>query len=163
MWFRVGVFPPDLGFKCMSDLLIVGKCLCNICTNFYTPQQVATLQIMPSIFFLRWRQVNVAVVATVLTCYFIACTLIFRIIEFFHNWTLWWCFTWLYYIDAQSYIDDDYGSSMTHEINSHPSRKMNIIWGLYCIWRKVKYYLRLVLYLKEGNILFEVCIVSEGR
>jgi hypothetical protein len=26
----------------------------------------------------------------------------------------------LYYIDAQSYIDDDYGSSMTHEINSHP-------------------------------------------
>jgi hypothetical protein len=26
----------------------------------------------------------------------------------------------LYYIDALSYIDDDYGSSMTHEINSHP-------------------------------------------
>jgi hypothetical protein len=24
----------------------------------------------------------------------------------------------LYYIDAQSYIEDDYGSSMTHEINS---------------------------------------------
>jgi hypothetical protein len=24
------------------------------------------------------------------------------------------------YIDVLSYIDDDYGSSMTHEINSHP-------------------------------------------
>jgi hypothetical protein len=27
MWFRVGIFPPGLGFKCRSDLLIVGKCL----------------------------------------------------------------------------------------------------------------------------------------
>jgi hypothetical protein len=80
---------------------------------------------------------------------FIAYTLIFRIIEFFHNWTLWWCFTWLYYIDAQSYIDDDYGSSMTHEINSHP-------------WRKMKYCLSFVLYQKEDEVLFEVCIVSEG-
>jgi hypothetical protein len=26
----------------------------------------------------------------------------------------------LHYTDAQSYIDDDYDSSMTHEINSHP-------------------------------------------
>jgi hypothetical protein len=51
MWFRVGVFPPGLGFKCMSDLLIVGKCLWNFCTKFYAPQQVATLRIMPSIFF----------------------------------------------------------------------------------------------------------------
>jgi hypothetical protein len=39
------------------------------------------------------------------------------------------------YIDVLSYIDDDYGSSMTHEINSHPRRQM-------------KYYLRFVLYLK---------------
>jgi hypothetical protein len=28
----------------------------------------------------------------------------------------------LYYTDSQSYIDDDYDSSMTHEINSHPWR-----------------------------------------
>jgi hypothetical protein len=26
----------------------------------------------------------------------------------------------LYYTDTQSYIDDDYGSSMTHVINSSP-------------------------------------------
>jgi hypothetical protein len=26
----------------------------------------------------------------------------------------------LHYTDAQSYIDDDYDLSMTHEINSHP-------------------------------------------
>jgi hypothetical protein len=81
---------------------------------------------------------------------FIAYTLIFRIIEFFHNWTIWWCFTWLHYIDAPSYIEEDYGSGMTHEINSHP-------------WRKMKYYLRFVLYLKEGEVLFEVCIVSKER
>jgi hypothetical protein len=56
----------------------------------------------------------------------------------------------LYYINAQSYIEDDYGSSITHEINSR-------------ILRKMKYYLRFVLYLKEGKVLFEVCIVSEGR
>jgi hypothetical protein len=43
----------------------------------------------------------------------------------------------LYYIYALSYIDDDYGSSMTHEINSHP--------------------------LKADEALFEVCIVTEGR
>jgi hypothetical protein len=150
MWFRVGVIPPGLGFKCRSDLLIVGKCLWNIYTKLYAPQQVSTLRIMPSTFFLRWRQVNVAVVATVLTCCFIAYTLIFRIIEFFHNWTLWWCFTCLYYVDAQSYIDDDDDSSMTHEINSHP-------------WRKLKYYFRFVLYLKVNEVLFEICIVSEGK
>jgi hypothetical protein len=80
----------------------------------------------------------------------IAYTLIFRIIGFFHNWTIWWYFTWLYYIDALSYIDDDYGSSMTDEINSHP-------------WRQMKHYLRFVLYLKADEVLFEVCIVSEGR
>jgi hypothetical protein len=44
-----------------------------------------------------------------------------------------------------------------------PEGRWSIIWGLYFIWRKVKYYLRFVLYLKEGIILFEVCIVSEGR
>ena len=60
------------------------------------------------------------------------------------------CFTWLYYIDALSYIDDDYGSSMTHEINSHP-------------WRQMKSYLRFALYLKAYEVLFEDCIVSEGR
>jgi hypothetical protein len=27
MWFRVRVFPLGLGFKCRSDLLILGKCL----------------------------------------------------------------------------------------------------------------------------------------
>jgi hypothetical protein len=59
-------------------------------------------------------------------------------------------FTWLYYIDALSYIDDDYGSSMTHKINSHP-------------WRQMKHYLRLILYLKVDEELFEVGIVSEGR
>jgi hypothetical protein len=26
----------------------------------------------------------------------------------------------LHYIDAPSYIEEDYGSGMTHEINSHP-------------------------------------------
>jgi hypothetical protein len=30
-----------------------------------------------------------------------------------------------------------------------PDGRWSIIWGLYCIWRKVKYYLRFVLYLKE--------------
>jgi hypothetical protein len=55
----------------------------------------------------------------------------------------------LYYIDALSYIDDDYGSSMTHEINSHP-------------WRQMKHYLRLVLCLKADEVLIEVCIVTEG-
>ena len=112
---------------------------------------MATLQIMPSTFFFfdegkwmyRWLLPFWLVIL-------IAYTLRFRIIEFFHNWTLWWCCTWLYYIDAQSYIEDDYGSSTTHEINSH-------------IWRKMKYYLRFVLYLKEGKVLFEVCTVSEGR
>jgi hypothetical protein len=64
--------------------------------------------------------------------------------------------------DALSYIDNDYGSSMTHEINSHPEGRWSIIWGLYCIWRQMKYYLRFVLYLKEDEVLFEVCIVSEG-
>ena len=52
-------------------------------------------------------------------------------------------------MDALSYIDDDYGSSMTHEINLHP-------------WRQMKYYLRFVLYLKADEVLFEVCFVSEG-
>jgi hypothetical protein len=80
----------------------------------------------------------------------IAYTLIFRIIGFLHNWTIWWCFTWLYYIDAISDIDDDYGSSMTHEINSHP-------------WRQMKHHLRLVFYLKADEASFEVCIVYEGR
>jgi hypothetical protein len=81
--------------------------------------------------------------------FFIAYTLIFRIMKFVHNWTLWWCFTYLYYTDAQSYINDDYGSSITHEINLHP-------------WRQIKYYLRFVLYLKADEVLFEVCFVSEG-
>jgi hypothetical protein len=84
-----------------------------------------------------------------LTCFFIAYTLIFRIMEFFHNWTLWWCFTWFCYTYSQSYIDDDYGSIMTHEINLHP-------------WRQIKYYLKFVLNLKADEVLFEVCFVSEG-
>jgi hypothetical protein len=53
-------------------------------------------------------------------------------------------------MDVLSYIDDDYGSSMTHEINSHP-------------WRQMKYYLRFALYLKVDEVLFDVSIVSEGR
>jgi hypothetical protein len=127
--------------------------LANVCEIFvlsFIPASrwlQATLRIMPSTFFFfdegKWMLPFWLVI-------FIAYTLRFRIIEFFHNWTLCWCCTWLYYIDAQSYIEDDYGSSMTHGINSR-------------IWRKMKYYLRFVLYLKEGKVLFEVCIVSEGR
>jgi hypothetical protein len=30
-----------------------------------------------------------------------------------------------------------------------PEGRWSIIWGLYCIWRKMKYYLRFVLYVKE--------------
>jgi hypothetical protein len=43
-----------------------------------------------------------------------------------------------------------------------PEGRWSIIWGLYCIWRQMKYYLRFVLYLKAYEVLFEVCIVSEG-
>jgi hypothetical protein len=86
---------------------------------------------------------------TVLTCDFYRLHSNLQNYWILHNWTLWWCFTWLYYIDALWYIDDDYRSSMTHEINSHP-------------WRQMKYYLRFVLYLKADEVLFEVCIVSEG-
>jgi hypothetical protein len=43
-----------------------------------------------------------------------------------------------------------------------PEGRWSIIWGLYCIWRKMKYYLSFVLYLKEDEVLFEVCIVCEG-
>jgi hypothetical protein len=96
---------------------------------------------------------NVAVVATVLTCYFYRLHYNIQNYWILHNWTLWWCFTWLYYIDALSYIEDDYGSSMTHEINSPPEGRWSIIWGLYCIWRRMKYYLRFVLYLKEVKFI----------
>jgi hypothetical protein len=51
----------------------------------------------------------------------------------------------LHYTDVQSYIDDDYDLSMTREINSQPRRK-------------IKYYLRLVLYLKVNDVLFEVVL-----
>jgi hypothetical protein len=94
---------------------------------------------------------------------FIAYNLIFRTIGFFHNWTLWWYFTWLYYIDALSYIDDDYVRVWPMRLIHTPEGRWSIIWGLYCIWRQMKYYLRFVLYLKEYEVLFEVCIVSNGR
>jgi hypothetical protein len=94
---------------------------------------------------------------------FIAYTLIFRIIGFIHNWTLWWYFTWLYYIDALSYIDDDYVRVWPMRLIHTPEGRWSIIWGLYCIWRQMKYYLRFVLYLKEYEVLFEVCIVSNDR
>jgi hypothetical protein len=40
---------------------------------------------------------------------------------FFANWV-----SHLYYTDPQPYIDDDYDSSMTHEINSYPKGKRSI-------------------------------------
>ena len=75
---------------------------------------------------------------TVLTCYFYRLHSNIQNYWILDNWTLWWYFTWCYYIDALSYIEDDYGSSMTHEINSHPEGRWSIIWCLYCIWRQMK-------------------------
>jgi hypothetical protein len=47
----------------------------------------------------------------------------------------------------------------------HTSKgRWSIIWGLYCIWRKVKYYSRFVLYLKEDEVLLRfVLYVKEVK
>jgi hypothetical protein len=89
MWFRVGGFPPGLGFKCRSDLLIV---LANVCEIF-------VLSFMPANRWLHSRSCLVHFSSSMKAsecsggCFcsdlLFLSPLIFRIIGFFHNWTLW--------------------------------------------------------------------------